>query len=55
MINAFCLLVHQTLAATHMDDKELIDSMQKLLLVMQKLDDKIGPMLEADGDHFNKR
>lgn len=47
--------VHQTLAATQMDDKELTGSMQKLLLVMQKLDDKIGPMLEADGEHFNKR
>ncbi|KAK9129635.1 hypothetical protein Sjap_010122 [Stephania japonica] len=22
---------------------------------MQRLDDKIGPMLEADGEHFNKR
>lgn len=45
----------QTLAATHMDDKELTDSMQKMLLVMQRLDEKIAPMLEADGEHFNKR
>ncbi|KZV38263.1 HAD-superfamily hydrolase isoform 3 [Dorcoceras hygrometricum] len=45
----------QTLAATHMDDKDLTDSIQKLLIVMQRLDDKIGPMLEADGELFNKR
>ncbi|XP_027166769.1 cytosolic purine 5'-nucleotidase isoform X2 [Coffea eugenioides] len=45
----------QTLAATLMDDKELTDSMQKLLVVMQRLDQKIAPMLEADGEHFNRR
>ncbi|XP_057958916.1 uncharacterized protein LOC131151651 isoform X3 [Malania oleifera] len=45
----------QTLAATNMDDEELTESMQKLLIVMQRLDEKIAPMLEADGEHFNKR
>ena len=45
----------QTLAATNMDDQELTESMQKLLIVMQRLDHKIAPMLEADGEHFNKR
>ncbi|GFZ13823.1 HAD-superfamily hydrolase, subfamily IG, 5'-nucleotidase [Actinidia rufa] len=45
----------QTLAATNMDDHELTESMQKLLIVMQRLDHKIAPMLEADGEHFNKR
>ncbi|XP_075476411.1 uncharacterized protein LOC142517833 [Primulina tabacum] len=45
----------QTLAATHMDDKDLTESIQKLLIVMQRLDDKIGPMLEGDGELFNKR
>ncbi|KAI4338597.1 hypothetical protein MLD38_023635 [Melastoma candidum] len=45
----------QTLAATNMEDQELTDSLQKLLLVMQRLDEKIAPMLEADGEHFNKR
>ncbi|PWA68281.1 5'-nucleotidase domain-containing protein 4 [Artemisia annua] len=45
----------QTLAATHMDDKELTESVQKLLIVMQRLDEKIAPMLEEDGEHFNKR
>ena len=49
----FC--VCQTLAATNMDDEELTESMQKLLIVMQRLDQKIAPMLEADGDLFNKR
>lgn len=45
----------QTLAATNMDDQELTESMQKLLIVMQRLDEKIAPLLEADGDDFNKR
>ena len=52
-----CTDIHffQTLAATCMDDQELTESMQKLLIVMQRLDEKIGPMLEADGELFNKR
>ncbi|KAL6008848.1 hypothetical protein ACLOJK_022074 [Asimina triloba] len=45
----------QTLAATNMDDPELTESMRKLLIVMERLDRKIAPMLEADGEHFNKR
>lgn len=45
----------QTLAATNMDDQELTESIQKLLIVMQRLDQKIAPMLEADGELFNKR
>ncbi|XP_020593552.1 cytosolic purine 5'-nucleotidase isoform X2 [Phalaenopsis equestris] len=45
----------QTLAATKMADHELTENMQKLLIVMQRLDQKIGPMLEADGEYFNKR
>ncbi|PPS12455.1 hypothetical protein GOBAR_AA08188 [Gossypium barbadense] len=44
----------QTLAATNMDDRELTESMQKLLIVMQRLDEKIAPLLEADGELFNK-
>jgi len=38
-----------------MDDEDLTDSMQKLLIVMQRLDKKIAPMLEADGELFNSR
>ncbi|KAG6756899.1 hypothetical protein POTOM_037198 [Populus tomentosa] len=45
----------QTLAATNMDDQELTESMKKLLIVMQRLDEKIAPMLEANGELFNKR
>ncbi|KAL2922320.1 Cytosolic purine 5'-nucleotidase [Bienertia sinuspersici] len=45
----------QTFAATKLDDQELKESMQKLLIVMQKLDEKIAPMLETDGELFNKR
>ncbi|XP_077217749.1 uncharacterized protein LOC143852238 isoform X2 [Tasmannia lanceolata] len=45
----------QTLGATKMGDQELTECMQKLLIVMQRLDQKIAPMLEADGEHFNRR
>ncbi|XP_030539967.2 5'-nucleotidase domain-containing protein 4 [Rhodamnia argentea] len=45
----------QTLAATGMDDQELTESMQKLLIVMQRLDKKIAPLLETDGELFNRR
>lgn len=45
----------QTFAATKLDDHELTESMQKLLIIMQRLDDKIAPMLESDGELFNKR
>ncbi|XP_021852907.2 uncharacterized protein [Spinacia oleracea] len=45
----------QTFAATKLDDQELTESMQKLLIVMQRLDEKIAPMLETDGELFNKR
>ncbi|KAH9766605.1 HAD-superfamily hydrolase subfamily IG 5'-nucleotidase [Citrus sinensis] len=48
-------LEEETLAATNMDDQELTESMQKLLVVMQRLDQKIAPMLESDGELFNKR
>lgn len=51
--STFCFL--QTLAATHMEDKELSESIQKLLIVMQRLDHKIAPLLESDGELFNKR
>ncbi|KAM0879862.1 hypothetical protein ACQ4PT_033953 [Festuca glaucescens] len=44
----------QTLAATCMNDQELTESMQKLLIVMQRLDEKIVPLLESDGELFNK-
>ncbi|XP_057417156.1 uncharacterized protein LOC130711506 [Lotus japonicus] len=45
----------QTLAATNMKDEDLTESMQKLLIVMQRLDEKIAPMLEEDGELFNSR
>ncbi|XP_078149149.1 HAD-superfamily hydrolase, subfamily IG, 5'-nucleotidase [Carex rostrata] len=45
----------QSIEATNMDDFELTESMQKLLIVMQRLDEKIAPLLEADGELFNKR
>lgn len=45
----------KTLAATNMDDEDLTESMQKLLIVMQRLDEKIAPMLESDGELFNSR
>lgn len=38
-----------------MDGGDLSDCMEKLLVLMRKLDQKIAPMLEADGHHFNLR
>lgn len=38
-----------------MDDKQLKESMQKLLVIMKRLDQKIAPMLESDGEFFNER
>ncbi|CAH8363969.1 unnamed protein product [Eruca vesicaria subsp. sativa] len=43
----------QTLAATNLADQELAETMQKLLIVMQRLD-KICLMLVSDGELFNK-
>lgn len=37
------------------DEQELNDTLGQLLMVMSVLDDKIGPMIEADGMHFNRR
>ncbi|KAH9311859.1 hypothetical protein KI387_026894, partial [Taxus chinensis] len=45
----------QIRSATEMNDRELTENMQKLLIVMEELDKRIAPMLEADGEHFNKR
>jgi hypothetical protein len=38
-----------------MDERDLAENMQKMLLTMRRLDEKIAPMLEADGKFFNKR
>lgn len=38
-----------------MEDKELTERIQRLLVVMQRLDAKIAPLLEIDGEHFNRR
>lgn len=40
---------------TDMDERKLADYMRKMLLLMQRLDQEIAPMLEADGKYFNKR
>lgn len=53
--NLFVYAFVQTLAATSLGGQELTETMQKLLIVMQRLDEKIAPMLEADGEKFNKR
>ena len=56
MITSYRLFnFHQTIAATHMENKELAESIQKLLIVMQRLDQKIAPLLESDGELFNTR
>ncbi|GAB2265537.1 hypothetical protein Dimus_000585 [Dionaea muscipula] len=45
----------QTFAATQMDDQELTENMQKLLILMQRLDQAIAPMMERDGELFSER
>ncbi|KAL1807496.1 hypothetical protein ACET3Z_024486 [Daucus carota] len=45
----------QSPAAAHMEDHKLNESIQRLLVVMQRLDAKIAPLLERDGEHFNRR
>ncbi|GLC35595.1 hypothetical protein PLESTM_000341200 [Pleodorina starrii] len=48
--------VHGHTAAASFDDEEGInETLAQLLMVMEHLDDRIGPMLERDGEHFNKR
>jgi len=45
---------HNTLAS--FDDEEGInETLGQLIMVMEALDEKIGPMLELDGQHFNRR
>lgn len=50
-----------TLGASHLaddsfDDEEAVnETLAQLLLVMEKLDDRIAPMLEQDGRFFNRR
>jgi hypothetical protein len=50
-----CFAFLQTPLVTDMDERELAENMQKMLLTMRRLDEKIAPMLEADGKFFNKR
>lgn len=45
----------QTSQASEMDERDVAESMQKLLVIMGRLDQKIAPMLEADGSYFNSR
>jgi hypothetical protein len=37
------------------DEEALNETLAQLLLVLDELDDRIGPMLEQDGRHFNRR
>ena len=37
------------------DEDGVNETLAQLLVVMEHLDERIGPMLEHDGQHFNKR
>jgi hypothetical protein len=37
------------------DEEALNETLGELLLVLEQLDGRIGPMLEQDGSHFNRR
>eukprot|EP00798_Chlamydomonas_sp_ICE-L_P025804 gene25804-11479_t len=43
------------LTSTFEDEDRLNETLAQLLMVMEVLDDKIGPMLEEDGCEFNER
>ncbi len=45
----------KTLQATYVERKELVEEMHKLLSLLGRLDQKIAPMMEADGALFNQR
>ncbi len=48
--------VHGHTALASFEDEEGInETLAQLLMVMEHLDDRIGPMLERDGEHFNRR
>ncbi|XP_024383280.1 uncharacterized protein [Physcomitrium patens] len=45
----------QTDKITNLDERDLAENMQKLLVLMSRLDQRIAPMLDADGEYFNQR
>lgn len=45
----------QTAAVGELEDAELLGAMKKLLKTMERLDQEIAPLLEADGSFFNAR
>eukprot|EP00850_Spirogloea_muscicola_P019792 SM000199S05419 [mRNA] locus=s199:71818:86485:+ [translate_table: standard] len=45
----------QTKEASRMSDVELTENMQRLLVLMERLDHVIAPMLEHDGHYFSSR
>ena len=42
-------------AAPFLDDGALAAQLSELLLVMERLDEEIGPLVEQDGEHFSPR
>lgn len=52
IFSVFCL---QTDKITNLDERDLAENMQKLLVLMSRLDQRIAPMLDADGEYFNQR
>lgn len=44
-----------TALASFEDEEGINETLAQLLMVMEHLDDRIGPMLERDGEHFNRR
>ncbi|KAG0554463.1 hypothetical protein KC19_12G093800 [Ceratodon purpureus] len=45
----------QTAAATVVDAGKMEDKMRKILSLLRKLDKRIAPMVEADGQHFSAK
>lgn len=45
----------QSDGSLEMTEREMSAHMRRLLLLMERLDNKIGPMMEQDGAKFNQR
>ena len=46
---------HQTEAMSAVGSRELVRQMQRLLMLMERLDEEIALLLETDGADFNTR
>jgi hypothetical protein len=46
---------HRSADKSFEDEEGVEETLAQLLMIMEALDDRIGPGLEKDGEHFNRR